>query len=397
MSSNIAISGLNAINEQLDAISNNIANSGTVGFKSGRAEFASMYAEGQPLGVGVTGVTESINKGGSIFSSGNSLDLAINGSGFFVMRDSSGSTAYTRAGYMQADSDGFLVNNQGMRLQGYPVDANGELQVGTVGDLKVSSGSIPAKATTSLDFSANLDANADVPATATFDPADNTSYNNTYATQVHDSLGREHTLNQYYVKTGENSWDTYYYMDGAPIASPSPQAMTFDNQGILTAPTDPVALSVAIPGAADLDIGVNYNGTTQFGSDFSVSQNNSDGYSSGERTGQMIDEDGSVYATFSNGERMLQGQVILANFPNPNGLQSTDGTTWVQTQASGAPISGAPGTGLNGALTAGALESSNVDLTSELVNLMTAQRNYQANTKVISTDDKMMTALFQAV
>jgi fagellar hook-basal body proteins len=269
---NIAISGLNAINDQLNSISNNIANSGTVGFKSGRAEFASMYAEGQPLGVGVTGVTESINKGGSIFSSGNSLDLAINGSGFFVMRDSSGSTAYTRAGYMQTDSSGYLVNNQGMRLQGYPVDANGDLQVGSVGDLQMTSGSIPAKATTTLDFSANLDANADVPPTATFDPADNTSYNNTYATQVYDSLGREHTLNQYYVKTGDNTWDTYYYMDGAAIASPSPQALNFDNQGLLTTPSGPVNLNVPVTGAAAMDIAVNYNGTTQFGSDFSVSK-----------------------------------------------------------------------------------------------------------------------------
>lgn len=394
--SNIAISGLNAINEQLDSISNNIANSGTVGFKSGRAEFASMYAEGQPLGVGVTGTTESISKGGSIFSSGNSLDLAINGNGFFVMKDTSGSTAYTRAGYMQTDSDGYLVNNQGMRLQGYPVNAAGELQVGSVGDLQVSSGTIPAEATTTLDFTANLDSNADVPELTPFDPSMNDSYNSTYATQVYDSKGGEHTLNQYYVKTGENTWDTYYYVDGQP-ASPATQSLTFNEQGVMTAPTAPVDVTASIPGAEDLSIKVNYNGTTQFGSDFSVSKNNSDGFTSGERTGQMIDEDGSVYATFSNGERMLQGQVVLASFPNANGLQSTDGTTWVQTQASGAPLTGAPGSGLNGSLSSGALESSNVDLTSELVSLMTAQRNYQANTKVISTDDKMMTALFQAV
>lgn len=396
MSFNIATTGLNAVTEQLNAISNNIANSGTVGFKSGRAEFSALYAENQPLGVGVSGVTQSITKGGSIASTGNALDLAINGNGFFVVRDSAGSTAYSRAGYFGTDSSGNLINNLGMYLQGYPVDANGQLQVGTVGNLTISSGSIPAKATDSLDFTANLDANAELPKNATFDPKDNTSYNNSYTTQVFDSLGREHTLNQYFVKTGENTWDVHYYMDDAEIPN-STQEMTFSEQGILTKPTDLTKLDIDIPGAAGLSIDLSYNGTTQYGSDFSVSKNQGSGYASGERTGQAIDADGSVYATFSNGERMLQGQLVLADFANANGLQSQDGTTWTQTASSGAPLTGAPGTGLLGSISAGALEQSNVDLTSELVGLMTAQRNYQANTKVISTNDSMMNSLFQAL
>ena len=396
MSFNIATTGLNAVTEQLNAISNNIANSGTVGFKSGRAEFSALYAESQPLGVGVSGVTQSITKGGSIASTGNALDLAINGNGFFVVRDSAGTTAYSRAGYFGTDSSGNLINNLGMYLQGYPVDANGQLQVGTVGNLTISSGSIPAKATDSLDFTANLDANAEVPANATFDPKDNTSYNNSYTTQIFDSLGREHTLNQYFVKTGDNTWETHYYLDDAEIPN-STQEMTFSDQGVLTKPTNLTTLDIDIPGAAALSIDLSYNGTTQYGSDFSVSKNQGSGYASGERTGQAIDADGSVYATFSNGERMLQGQLVLADFANANGLQSQDGTTWTQTASSGAPLTGAPGTGLLGSITAGALEQSNVDLTSELVGLMTAQRNYQANTKVISTNDSMMNALFQAV
>lgn len=395
MSFDIAISGLNAINEQLGAISNNIANSGTVGFKSGRAEFASLYAEGQPLGVGVTNVAQSISKNGTVFSSASSLDLAINGQGFFVMRDSSGSTAYTRAGYMQTDSNGNLINNQGMYLQGYPVDANGVIQTGTVGNLTISSGSLPAKATSSLDFTANLNANEEKPKTTTFDPTDETSYNHTYATQVYDSLGREHTLKQYFVKTDDNTWQVHYYMDDKSMGDA--KDMTFSEQGILLKPNGAVNLTAAIPGADSISLDLNYNGTTQFGSDFSVSKNNGNGYASGERTGQTIDKDGSVYATFSNGERLLQGQVVLANFSNPNGLSSQNGTTWTQTASSGAPLLGTPGTGLLGALTSNTLEGSNVDLTAELVGLMTAQRNYQANTKVISTNDSMMTALFQAV
>lgn len=395
MSFDIAISGLNAINQQLGAISNNIANSGTVGFKSGRAEFASLYAEGQPLGVGVTGIAQSISKNGSIFSSASSLDLAINGDGFFVMRDSAGTTAYTRAGYMQTDSLGNLINNQGMYLQGYPVDANGVVQTGTVGNLTISSGSIPAKATSTLDFTANLNANEKLPETGTFDPTDETSYNHTYATQVYDSLGREHTLKQYFVKTGDNEWKVHYYMDDQDMGTT--ENMTFTEQGVLKTPNAAVNITANIPGAEGIELALNYNGTTQFGSDFSVSKNNGNGYASGERTGQTIDKDGSVYATFSNGERLLQGQVILATFANPNGLSSQNGTTWTQTASSGSPLTGTPGTGLLGALTSNTLEGSNVDLTSELVGLMTAQRNYQANTKVISTNDSMMTALFQAV
>ncbi|HDG1670716.1 TPA: flagellar basal body protein FlgE [Kluyvera cryocrescens] len=396
MSFSIATSGLNAVTEQLNAISNNIANSGTVGFKSGRAEFSALYAESQPLGVGVTGITQSITKGGSITSTGTALDLAINGNGFFMVRDSAGTTAYTRAGYFGTDSNGNLINNQGMYMQGYPVDANGTLQVGSIGNLTISSGSIPAKATESIDFTANMDARAEVPATTPFDPKDNTSYNNSYTTQVYDSLGREHTLNQYFVKTGDNTWKVHYYMDDTEVPG-SAQDLTFNTQGILTDPTGAVELKATIPGAAPMKIDLTYNNTTQYGSDFSVSKNKGDGYASGERTGQAIDKDGSVYATFSNGERLLQGQLVLANFTNPNGLQSQDGTTWAQTASSGAPLTGAPGTGLLGSIVSGALESSNVDLTSELVGLMTAQRNYQANTKVISTNDSMMNALFQAV
>jgi flagellar hook protein FlgE len=277
------------------------------------------------------------------------------------------------------------------------VDANGVLQTGTVGNLSISSGSIPAKATDSVDFAANLDANAKVPETTDFEPKDNTSYNNTYATTVYDSLGREHTINQYFVKTGENKWEVHYYMDDQPLTDPATQTIEFTDQGVLSVPNGSVPMSVDVPGAQKLSIDMSYTGTTQYGSDFSVSKNKGSGYASGEKTGQQIDQDGSVYATFSNGERMLQGQLILANFANPNGLASQDGTTWAQTASSGSPLSGAPGTGLLGSVKAGALESSNVDMTSELVGLMTAQRNYQANTKVISTNDSMMTALFQAV
>ena len=398
MSFSIATSGLNAISQQLGAISNNIANTGTVGYKSGRAEFSALYAQSQPLGVGVTGVTQSITRGGNIISSSNSLDLAISGNGFFVVRDTTGTTSYTRAGYFGTDKDGNLVNNLGMNMQGYPVDANGNLQVGTVSNLSIMSGSIPAKATSGVGFTANFDANAKAPGKA-FDTTDDTSYNNTYTTQVFDSLGREHTLTQYFVKsdTVDNQWKVHYYMDGQSIGDTDINFGTNGSMANFANGTTSKDLSYNPTGAAQIDIKLNYAGTTQYGSDFSVSRNQGDGYASGERTGQQVDEKGNVYATFSNGERMLQGQLIIANFANPNGLQSQDGTTWAQTGSSGAPLIGAPGSGLLGYIKSNALEESNVDLTSELVGLMSAQRNYQANTKVISTNDNMMNALMQAV
>lgn len=395
MSFNIANSGLNAITEQLNSISNNIANSGTVGYKSSRAEFASIYAQSQPLGVSVTGTTQSITRGGSISGTGNAMDLAISGNGFFIVNDSAGTTHYTRAGYFGFDAEGYIVNNQNAKLQGYPVDANGNLQVGSISNLNMSTGSIPAKASDKLDFTANLDARAEIPAVTPFDAKNKESYNNTYTSQVYDSLGREHTVTQYYVKTADNEWQVHYAVDGT--ATGAPVDLKFDTRGVISEPTGSVNLNTAVPGANNLDLEISYSGSSQFGSDFSVSSNNANGYASAERTGVKIDKDGSVYATYSNGERMLQGQLVLANFTNANGLAAEDGTQWSQTTASGAPILGTAGGGLFGVIQAGALEGSNVDLTAELVNLMTAQRNYQANTKVISTNDSMMQSLFQAI
>lgn len=397
MSFNIATSGLNAITQQMNAISNNIANSGTTGYKSMRAEFAALYAGSAPLGVGVSSMSQSISTGGGISGTGRNLDLAINGNGFFVVRDTNGTSSYTRAGYFGTDNHGFLVNNLGSKLQGYPVNAEGQLQVGTIGDLKINAGGLPAKSTSTLDFIANLDARAEAkPATPAFDPDNNDTFNNSYTTQVFDSLGREHTLTQYFVKTDDNKWTAHYVVDGDK-ANATSSPLEFDTSGLLTAPTVPVNITATIPGAEALNINLSYSGSSQYGSDFSVNKNSPDGYQSGEKTGQQIDDDGMVYATFSNGQRLLQGQMVLANFTNPDGLQATDGTSWQQTNSSGAPLLGAPKSGMYGTIKSAALESSNVDLTSELVGLMSAQRNYQANTKVISTNDQMMNALFQAL
>lgn len=395
MSFSIATSGLNAVTKQLGAISNNIANGGTVGYKSMRAEFSSLYAGGQPLGVGVNNISQSISQSGNLAGSSRGLDLAISGNGFFTSVDSSGKTTYSRAGYMNLDTNGFLVNNLGNRLQGYPVDAAGNLQTGVVGDLQIKSGGIPAKATDNLDFTANLDANAKAP-TLPFDRDEKESYNNLYSSKVYDSLGREHNVEQYFVKTADGKWDVHAFVDGKP-ATPATSQLEFDVNGVLTAPLTPAAISADAPGAAPLNITINYSGTSQYGAEFNVSKNNANGYTAGEKNGEQIDDDGRIYATYSNGERLLQGQLVLATFPNMNGLTSEDGTAWSASTLSGQALLGAPQSGMNGSVKAYALEESNVDMTGELVGLMNAQRNYQANTKVISTNDAMMNSLFQAL
>lgn len=396
MSYNIAKTGLSAVTQQLSAISNNISNGDTVGYKSMRAEFASLYASGQPMGVGVTSISQSITQGGNVVGTGRSLDMAISGSGFFITKGTDGAINYTRAGIMNADSEGYITNNMGMRLQGYPVDADGQLQTGIIDDLRINSGSIPAKATDKMGYTANLNANEKVPTKTSFDKSDSETYNNTYTSKIYDSLGREHTLEQYFVKTGENTWEAHYFVDGT-AATPNSQAITFSTNGVITTPTAAINITSPITGADPLNIALDYAGTSQYGSEFNVTKNSPNGYASGEKNGEQIDDDGKVYVTYTNGERQLQGQLVLANFANPNGLSTENGTAWSANNLSGQAIIGVPKSGLNGSIQAQALEGSNVDMTSELVGLMTAQRNYQANTKVLSTNDAMMNALYQAI
>ncbi|UXD26581.1 Flagellar hook protein FlgE [Yersinia enterocolitica] len=404
MSFSIANTGLSAVTEQLNTISNNIANSGTKGFKSGRTEFASMYAQSQPLGVAVSGVSQSINKSGSLDKTGINTDLAIAGGGFFVVKDSSGDTAYTRAGMFNTDNNGNLLSSSGMKLQGYPADAAGNLQTGVITDLQINNAGLAAKATGKIALAANLQSSATAVPTATaFDPAKKDSYNFMEQTTVYDSLGNKHSLVHYFIKKApgatSTSWDVKYALDGA-AAHATTHTLTFDTSGKLTNTTPLAPLTGSFGqnnGVANYSIAVDYTGTTQFDGAFATATKKSDGYTAGIKNGERIEGDGSVYATFSNGERMLQGKLVLANFANPNGLATKNGTTWSETGKSGAALLGAPGSGLLGNIETGALEASNVDLTAELVGLMTAQRNYQANTKIISTNDSMMNALFQVL
>lgn len=210
-----------------------------------------------------------------------------------------------------------------------------------------------------------------------------------------DSQGKEHTLTQYFVKTGANTWDAHYYQGNTAVGGP--QALTFGTNGTLTAPVGPVNVGFALPGVDPMNIAIDYSNSSQYGSDFVVTSNRASGYAAGEQTGLAVEKDGMVYANYSNGQRMLQGQVALATFANAGGLKNISGTAWVETADSGAALIGVPGVGPFGELVAGSLENSNVDLTQQLVGLMEGQRNYQANTKVLTTNKELTQVLFGAI
>ncbi|MDY8148275.1 flagellar hook protein FlgE [Vibrio sp. PBL-C16] len=398
MSFNIALSALDATNSELNTISHNIANASTYGFKSGRTEFSAVYNGMQPGGVEVASISQNFDKNGSITGTGRALDLAIKGGGFFVTKDNMGQMLYTRSGVFLTDKNNFITNNSGAKLQGYSVDSNNKLMTGSVGNIQVSTSSLNAKATDSLDFVANFDASASVidKAVTPFNPKDPSSFNSSYTTKVYDSLGNSHTVTQYFTKTASNSWEVNVQVDGGttPVAT---VPVTFDKDGSLSTPTAPFNVSFPAAGAKAMSVDINLKGSTQFGAKFGVSTNSPNGYASGKLVGVRVEDNGMVYATYTNGQSQLQGQVVLADFANPQGLAKASGTAWTQSFSSGAPIMGVPGSGTMGDLTPGALEGSNVNITSELVALMTAQRNYQANSKTISTSDKLTQALFNAV
>ncbi|WKB54096.1 flagellar hook-basal body complex protein [Eleftheria terrae] len=395
MSFAIALSGINAINSELDTISNNIANSGTYGFKSSRSNFAAMVAGTQAAGAEIASMTQSIETGGGVVSTGRAMDAAIQGRGFFVARDPSGELMYTRVGIFQADKDGYVVDSFNRRVQGQAA-IEGSAAAGPMGDLKVPRGQVAAAASDELKYVGNLSAGWTVPSIATFDRTDPLSFNSSMVSVVHDSLGTQHSVTQYFVKTGTNQVNVHYTFDGADLAQTT--TLSFGSDGLLTAPVGATALALGTPtGAEPLTVDIDYTGTTQFAGEATTTVNSSNGHSSGTLVGLQLADDGSVVAQYSNGEKQSVGTLVLATFPNENALVPTSETSWSASIGSGAALYFAPGTGMAGKLNVGALEQSNVDMTGQLVSLMSAQRNYQANTKVISTENEMMQSLMQAV
>lgn len=396
MSFNIALSGIQAINEQLEAVSNNIANSSTYGFKSSRANFSAMYAGEQANGVSVGSLTQNIGTNGSVESTGRSLDAAIEGRGFFVSRDAQGTMSYSRVGIFAADKAGNLVDAAGRKVQGYGPTVNGTL--GTIGDIRIPTGQIAAKASTGVNFVGNLSADWTRPVNTSFDSSKPDSYNMVKQSVLYDSLGDQHTVAQYFVKTGPNAVAVHYGFDGAAPSAAAVKTLSFDAQGQLPAATSSGALTLTpTNGAAPIAFSIDYSGTNQFAGEATSTTNSTDGYASGTYVGVELAADGSVVARYSNEQKQTVGTIALATFGNEGALSPTSDTSWQANAASGLALLGTPGAGLAGKLNTGSLEGSNVDITSELVGLMTSQRNYQANSKVITTENQMMQALMQAL
>jgi flagellar hook protein FlgE len=393
----IALSGLNAASTDLTVTANNVANVATTGFKGSRAEFADLFAVTQQgvsatavgNGVRVANVSQQFAQGNIDFTD-NSLDLAISGNGFFVMNDN-GALSYTRAGAFQVNNAGYVVNAKGERLQVYPPLANGGFNTGGLSDLSLTTGVSAPNATANVDVVANLPASASAPTNATFDPADQTSYNNTTSLTIYDSLGAAHTASLYFIKGATaNNWSTRLYVDGTAVGGA--QALTYDNAGNLTVPAGgQITFPAYTPatGAANLNMTFDFGQTSQYGDNFTVNATTQDGYTTGRLIGIDIDSSGVVQARFTNGRSNALGQVAMANFANPQGLQQLGDTSWAETFASGQSLRGEAGNSGFGLIQAGALESSNVDITEQLVNMITAQRDFQANAQMISTADSI--------
>src|SRR5690349_5238048 len=392
---NVALSGLNAATADLEVISNNIANVNTTGFKGSRAEFADLFAASgvggsrTQVGGGVrlVDVAQQFSQG-SIQYTSSGLDMAITGEGFYTLKTDAG-FAYTRACNFQVDQNGNVVSPQGGFLQVYPPNGAGGFDTGSLSDLTISSMTGAPQATSTATFNQNLPADATPPTVTPLDPNDPNSYNEAAPFTVYDSLGASHSATVYYVNTAPGQWTANLYIDGTAVGS---QAIGFDQNGVLTTPAGgQLNFTGFTPpnGAAPMDITVDMSAVTQYGDTFDPGTITQNGYAPGKVTGIDIDQNGVVSARFSNGQTKALGQLALADFENAQGLKNVGNTQWVETAQSGQVIRGAAGTGDFGAVQSGALEDSNVDLTSQLVNMIKAQRNYQANAQSISTDDKM--------
>lgn len=398
MSFNTALSGIRAASGDLSIIGNNVANANTTGFKGSRAEFGDVYAAsmigapGTAIGQGVRlrGAIQYFGQGNISFT-GNALDLAINGKGFFQLADTGGAYSYTRAGSFHLDRDGYIVNTEGLFLMARGADANGAI-TGGIGPIRIDT-SYAQPNPTSV-FNANLNFDARVPETDTSwsliggvpDPA---GYNSSTTTPVYDSQGNPHEMTLYYSKqdptTNPNTWTVRIMIDGAVQST---ETLTFNDDGSYNSPAtinltwDPAG--GATPGQA---ITIDLSKSTQYGSDFAVNSMFQDGFSTGQILGVDIDQEGTIFARYSNGQSRSIGQLVMANFANEQGLQPLGDTAWADTFASGPPVVGAPGTSGLGTIQSGALEESNVDLTEQLVKMIVAQRNFQASAQTIQTED----------
>lgn len=407
MSFSQALSGLSAQQQKLGAVGNNIANSQTVGFKSSNVQFADVYAQSRiGLGTRVSGVLQDFSQG-NIESTNRNMDLAIAGDGFFRFQQPSGEVGYSRNGQLTMTADGRLINAQGAQIMGYAADAEGNVQAGgDVTALAIDAGALPASATTALSVQLNLDSGEEALDTAAFDPADANTYNFQTNATIYDSQGNARTLTMYFIKDegNVNQWAIQGRVNGGPAGATEYDdldlgTLTFNQSGVLvTDGSQPVVLDAAFPDSefgganqfAELNVGLAFAGSTQFADPSSVSDTTQNGYTAGSLVGVTIEDDGTVMRNYSNEESRAAGQIAMVSFRNPEGLSPVGDNLWTATGASGQELVGAPGTGQRGLIESSAIETSNVDLARELVDMIVSQRAYQANSQTISTQDELL-------
>ncbi|CAL62048.1 Flagellar hook protein FlgE [Herminiimonas arsenicoxydans] len=414
MSFQQGLSGLNAASKSLEAIGNNVANSGTVGFKQSQVQFADIYAStlsgsgAAQIGIGtqIARVAQLFSQG-NITASNNPLDMAINGDGFFRM-SSGGTISYARNGQFELSKEGFIQSASGARLTGYMADANGVVAIGAPAELKINKADLAPEATTKYELKLTLDSRKNVLNSANFNPDDPTTFNDSTSVPVYDSLGNSHILRTFYVKTAGGEWDVFATNDGVPIgydpaAVPPANApvalgtMQFGPGGVLIPSIPPtplvVPMDVSTGATTPFNIVIDHTGTQQFAQSFGVNKQLPDGFPPGTLTAFNVASDGSIVGRYSNGKVNVLGQVILSSFANPNGLQNIGDNQWVETAESGVALTSAPGSSGLGSVQSARIEESNVDLTAELVNMITAQRYYQANAQTIKTQDQILQTL----
>jgi flagellar hook protein FlgE len=414
------LSGLNTASKNLDVIGNNVANATTVGFKSGQAQFADVFAASltgagsSPVGLGskLSTIVQQFTQG-NITATNNPLDLAINGGGFFRVTDAAGTPYYSRNGQFQVDKNGQIVNSQGLRVTGYMADSTGAIVQGNLQEITIPISDIAPQATgtspsaSGVEAELKLDSTED-PIAAAFDSADPTTYNYSTSTSIYDSLGNASILTMYFQKTAASTWDVHTTLTppgGTPvdITPATVPTIVFDSDGLINAAASPELTNGAFTqtitaaqlgtGASAMSFAVDFTGTVQWGGESTVIDLAQDGFASGSLTGFTISDDGILLGRYSNGQSKNLAQLVLANFRNPQGLQPQGNNVWAESATSGPALLGVPQSGQFGAIQSSAVEDSNVDLTAELVNMITAQRVYQANAQTIKTQDAVLQTL----
>ncbi|WP_019517545.1 flagellar hook protein FlgE [Sphingomonas sp. Mn802worker] len=411
MSFYTSLSGLQAAQTDLSTISHNLANVSTNGFKKSRSEFADVMASNftsDPRRMVGSGAVLQQNRQqfseGSLQTTGNSLDLTISGDGFFAVKmpNAVGTQAFTRNGAFSLDTNRFITDSQGGRLQAYAVETDGTVPANSqLGDVKIPLTSGDATATGAVTLKMKLNAAAAAPATTTFNAGDASSYNTSTSTSIVDKAGNTTTLTNYFVKdaaadaSGATTWTMYSYAAGAPLNNGNGTPVAFDGDGNMTAPAGTTVLDFA-PAAdgSTRSIALDLGGSTAAKQPFSVVSRTQDGKAKGEFSGVAVDETGIITASYSNGDSVKLGKVALANFVNPTGLKQNGGNYWTATGLSGSATMGSSNENGYGKLMSGTIEGSNVDITEELVNLIAAQRNFQANSKALDTASQISQTIF---